>query len=292
MRRRILQLLLAAMVAALPLVAGVAPARADNAGTLLGLVNSLRRVHGAAPLSYDANLTATAQQWSAHMAAAGVLSHNPSYGSGVAPGWTKLGENVGEGGDLMAIFNALVASPFHFANMVDPSFNLTGIAVAVGSGNTLWVTEDFEARPGATPVITAPPTPPATHTPAPPVNTTRPATTAPPAHPAATTTAPIVAPTTAAPTTAASTAAPPPADTTTTSGPPGAGRDRVTSGSGSATTPVVAPQRNASGSTKLAAVAPFSPLTTGGALLFLVLSLVGLAAVSTARAVYSARKRR
>jgi hypothetical protein len=90
------------------------------------------------------------------MAGAGALSHNPSLASQVAGGWTKLGENVGEGGGITAIFNALVNSPPHLANMLDPSYNLTGIGVAVGNGGSLWITEDFEGRPG---VSSPPPAP-------------------------------------------------------------------------------------------------------------------------------------
>jgi hypothetical protein len=106
-------------------------------------------------------------------------------GAQVSGGWTKLGENVGGGGSVAIVFNAFVNSPFHFGNMIDPTYNLTGIGVASGANGFLWITEDFEAKPGATPV-TAPPT-----TTAPPAH---PAVTAPPApHPVATT-APTTAP--------------------------------------------------------------------------------------------------
>jgi hypothetical protein len=115
------------------------------------------------------------------MASANALSHNPNVGSGLAGGWTKLGENVGEGGNIQAIFGAFVNSSFHLENMLDPTYNLTGIAVAVGRPSTLWVTEDFEAKPGAAPVTTRPPTPATTATTAaarplaPSTTTTRPA---------------------------------------------------------------------------------------------------------------------
>jgi hypothetical protein len=168
MRRRLLQFVLAIAVVALPLVTAVTPAHADNASSLLALVNSLRASHGVGPLYADPTLTRVAQGWSAHMAAAATLSHNPGVGAQLSGGWTKLGENVGAGGSIPIVFNAFVNSPFHFGNMIDPTYNLTGIGVTVGAKGTLWVTQDFEAKPGATPV------------------TATPATTAPPAHPAVT----------------------------------------------------------------------------------------------------------
>ena len=182
MLRRLLQFVIALSVVAFPLATAVTPARADNASSLLAMVNSLRAAHGVGPLYTDGTLTRVAQGWSAHMAAAAALSHNPAVGSQVGGGWTKLGENVGGGGSVAIVFNAFVNSPFHFGNMIDPTYNLTGIGVTTGANGFLWITEDFEAKPGATPV-TAPPT-----------------TTAPPAHPAVTaphsvaTTAPTTAP--------------------------------------------------------------------------------------------------
>ncbi|MDQ1421639.1 MAG: hypothetical protein QOJ52_3601 [Acidimicrobiaceae bacterium] len=199
MARRMFQLLLALMVSALPLVVAVAPARADNASALLSLVNALRASHGVGPLYADPTLTAVAQGWSAHMAYGYGLGHNPNVGSQLAGGWTKLGENVGEGGNMNAIFNAFVNSSFHLGNMLDPTYNLTGIGVAVGRLNTLWVTQDFEAKPGATPATTRPPA--TTPTTSRPTTTAAPTTKAPvaPASVAATTTTAAAPPTTAVP---------------------------------------------------------------------------------------------
>ncbi len=283
MHRRAFQLLLAVLVAALPLVTAVAPAGADNASTLLGLVNSLRRLHGAAPLAVDPTLTANAQQWSAHMAAAGALSHNPNYGAGVAPSWTKLGENVGEGGALTAIYNAFVASPFHFGNMIDPSYNLTGIAVATGAGNSLWITQDFESRSSGTPATTAPPATTAT-TRAPTI--TRPPSAPPPTHSPAPTTAP---PATAAPTTAPPTTAGP--TTTSVVAVPGSS---LGSGSDSPATSVVPlGGGDPEGPGRLAAAASFSPhQSVGDTLLLWLLTLSGLAVLSTTGAWYFVKKPR
>ena len=150
-------------------------------------------------LGRRSDLTAAAQQWPVHMAAGGGLSHNANLTSMVAPGWTRIAENVGTGGSLNSVFNALLASPPHYANMTDPAFTLTGIGVVTAGNGTLWVTEDFEARVGVSPPPPPPPAPPAP-----------PATTAPPAAPGVT--APPRPPTTvrAAPVAPATPAGPPP----------------------------------------------------------------------------------
>ena len=53
MRRRLLQFVIALSVVAFPLVTAVTPAHADNAGSLLAMVNSLRAAHGVGPLYTD-----------------------------------------------------------------------------------------------------------------------------------------------------------------------------------------------------------------------------------------------
>ncbi len=150
------QFVVALMVTALPWDAAVTPASADNASTLLGLVNGLRANHGLSPLYADPALTAVSQAWANHMAGGNTATHNPNLASQAGGGWTKLGENVAAAGNIDAVFNAFVNSSFHLGNMLDPTYNLTGIGVGV-SGPTLFVSEDFEAKPGATPVVTRPP---------------------------------------------------------------------------------------------------------------------------------------
>lgn len=211
--RRFLQLIAALAVFVLPLATAMTPARADNTSDLLALVNSLRVSHGSPPMVLDPTLTQIASTWSAHMASGAGLVHNPSLVAEIPTGWAKIGENIGDGSNLNAVFNALVNSPVHYANMVDPTFNLTGIGVVAGSGGTLWITEDFESRSsGATspPPATTPPTsPPTTAAPKPVVHATA-------TVPKVSTTA---APSTAPPTTAAPTTTTPPttAPATTTS---------------------------------------------------------------------------
>ena len=172
MRRLTIKLVLATLAMLLPLAASAAPASADPlADQFLAKINALRASKGVGPVRPDAELTAFAQSWSDHMASVDVLSHNPALAD--SPGsWTKAGENVGVGPDLNALFDAFVASPHHYANLVDPSFNLIGIGVSVTAGGNIYTTHDFEARSSTparapTPPTTAPTTPPTTAAPKP-----------------------------------------------------------------------------------------------------------------------------
>jgi len=217
MRRRLPRLIgavLAVLAVTLAWVGPAAPARADSASDLVGLVNNLRSGRGLGPLAFDPTLTQVAQHWSSQMAAAGKLSHNPGLTSAVPAGWTLIGENVGEGGNLTVIFQALVADPAHLANMLDPAYNRTGVGIVVGRNGTLWVTQDFEALAGTvvpTPTTPAPAPAPA---PAPVTVTTRPVARAPVITPTVQSTTPVT--TTPATSVAPSTTLAPPSTTTTT----------------------------------------------------------------------------
>ena len=178
MRRVTIKLVLALLATLLPIVAAsAAPASADPlADRFLAKINALRASKGLGQLHTDGALTAFAQSWTDHMAAANSLSHHPALAS--APGnWTKAGENVGVGGDLDALFDAFVASPHHYENLVDPAFNTIGIGVTVTASGTMYTTHDFEALPSsaparaattaaaAAPAATPPPTTPPTTSP-------------------------------------------------------------------------------------------------------------------------------
>ena len=189
----------AAWLAALTVVAGLAvaaaPAAHADAGSeealFLSLTNSLRSGLGIQTLTPQSQLTSIARSWSAQMAAAGGISHNPSLTNQVTANWTQLGENVGMGGTVEAIQTAFVNSPHHYENLANGAYNFVGIGV-VDSNGTIYVTVDFMAAPaggGAAPAphATAPRTtsPPRSTAPAAPRATTprpaAPATTAPPA---------------------------------------------------------------------------------------------------------------
>jgi len=145
--RKLVLLTLTVLSLALPAIGWATPAGADNAGDLLTRVNGLRAGVGVAPLAADTTLTAIAQQWATHMASTGALAHNPSLATQAPGGWTKMGENIGQGYSIDAVYNALVASPDHYANMTDTSYNRSGVGVAVDSKGQVWMVQDFGAYP-------------------------------------------------------------------------------------------------------------------------------------------------
>ena len=180
----------AAIAAAVVTVAvGVLPARADagDAARLLALTNQVRASQGLPALTTDSQLTAVAQAWAAELAVRGVISHNPSVRSQVV-GWKIVGENVGVGGTVDAVHAGFVASPTHYANLVDPAYTKVGFGI-VRPDARIFVVEVFMLPKSTAQVpvaqVEAASAPAATVTP---VTVAKPA--APPAAPAAPTAAP------------------------------------------------------------------------------------------------------
>ncbi|HEX6597300.1 MAG TPA: CAP domain-containing protein [Acidimicrobiales bacterium] len=137
----------ALVVGLLSLVAAPTTASAQSAleSTLLTLTNTARAVAGMPAVTLDGTLSSIARDWANSMAAAGGISHNPDVKaqlSAAGVGWRKTGENVGMGPTLTSIHEALLASPGHFRNIVDPDFDRVGLAV-VATGNTLWIVQNF-----------------------------------------------------------------------------------------------------------------------------------------------------
>ena len=62
-----------------------------------------------------------------------------------AAGWSKLGENVGVGYSVDDLMTALVNSPAHYRNIVDPSFSYIGVGVSYGDDGRMYTTHDFMA---------------------------------------------------------------------------------------------------------------------------------------------------
>jgi Cysteine-rich secretory protein family len=215
MVRRVLQFIAVVIMATIPLALAVTPARADDISDFLGQVNALRADHGLPALTTSATLTSDAQAWTRQMASSGVFEDDPNLAAQVGGGWSRLGENTAEGTSFDLLFNALVNSPPHLANMLG-SYTLTGVGEVVTTGG-VWLTEIFEAPSGVksipTPVTTVPTIsrPPSTTKAATPAKSAVRVATSPP-RAAATTTAPASA-TTVVPTTIA-------APSTTTSTPP------------------------------------------------------------------------
>ena len=173
---------MAALVATVALGALPANADAGDAGRLLALTNQVRAGQGLPALTIDSHLTSVAQDWAAELAARGVISHNPSVRSQVS-GWKVLGENVGVGGTVDAVHAGFVASPTHYANLVDSAYTKVGFGI-VRPDARIFIVQVFmlpaSAQAAAAPAATAPVVtvkPPVAATPTP---RATPATTAPP----------------------------------------------------------------------------------------------------------------
>ena len=186
-------LMIFALVAPVP--AGASPA---NESDFVGRINATRASVGLPPLAVDAQLTSLARGWAVQMrdGACGDgahICHASSLSSGVSHSWQKLGENVGTGPSVGDVMPAFIASPGHYANIVDPSFTHIGVGV-VWDGDRLYTTHRFMAvqapAPTTTTTTTAAPT---TTTAAPTTTTTAPTTT--------TAAPPVTSPSAGAPTT-------------------------------------------------------------------------------------------
>lgn len=171
--------------------AAPAAASAGDEAAFVTALNGVRAGVGLPPLTVNTELADLARDHARVMADAGEIFHaNPISGGYTGP-WTKIGENVGVGANVEVLVDAFVASPGHYANIVDPAFTQIGVGV-VWKDSALYTTHRFLQVPGD-------PTP--TTTVAPPTTTTTP--------PASTTTAPPPTSTTAAPTPTTTTTVPP-----------------------------------------------------------------------------------
>jgi hypothetical protein len=140
----------AAVLVGMIATAAPVPAAGADASAYIGRVNSLRASRGLAPLEQDATLDALATDWARHLAGVGGLMHASDLSIGVSRTWSKLGENVGMGPDTAIIFDAFVASPSHYRNLVDPSFTHIGVGV-VWSARVHFTVHRFLASAGSTP---------------------------------------------------------------------------------------------------------------------------------------------
>jgi hypothetical protein len=145
-------------LAAVALVLLAPAARADTVSDearVLALLNQTRASAGIPALVVNPTMASVARSWAGTMAAAGTISHNPNL-STLVTGWTRLGENVGMGGSVDSVHQALLASPPHHQNMVDAAFNSVGVGVA-SNGASVFVVQTFAAL--ATPVVRPPAVP-------------------------------------------------------------------------------------------------------------------------------------
>ncbi len=105
---------------------------------MIDLVNDLRSANGVPRLSVSLEVSAVARDWSAEMSNG--FRHNPNVATQIPAGATWWGENIAFNSSVEANFNALVNSPGHFENMVDPRFTHLGVGVATVGGR-VYVTQ-------------------------------------------------------------------------------------------------------------------------------------------------------
>lgn len=103
-------------------------------------INSYRQSQGLGSLSRTGSLDSYARSWAKSMAGNGDLSHS-NLGSLLGT-WSSVGENVGVGGSVGVVFDALVGSTAHRANMLG-DFTHLGVGVWRDSSGRLWTAHVF-----------------------------------------------------------------------------------------------------------------------------------------------------
>jgi uncharacterized protein YkwD len=117
---------------------------------LFALANQARAQAGVAPLQMDEGLTQAARLHASAMAAQHQLSHQlagePAMAQRLAASSAlhldKAGENVAVANSVEQSHQALMHSPPHRENLLDPGYNVAGFGI-VRSGSALYVTQDF-----------------------------------------------------------------------------------------------------------------------------------------------------
>jgi len=116
---------------------------------LLGLANQRRREAGAPPLRMNAALSNAARAHARLMVERQQLSHQFEGEPLLMPRLLetglrldRVGENVAFNASAEQAFEALMLSPPHRHNLLDPSFNSAGFA-AFWSNHRLYVVQDF-----------------------------------------------------------------------------------------------------------------------------------------------------
>lgn len=118
----------------------------SDADQALSELNGFRAANGLPALVLAGDATAKAQEHSDAMAAQGTLFHSASLSSGIQPGWTLLGENVGVAGSASECQALFEGSGPHRDNMLNGDYDQVGIGATRGGDGRLYVTQFFVAR--------------------------------------------------------------------------------------------------------------------------------------------------
>lgn len=140
------------------------PGPSDIEAALRRAVDGERKAAGLQPLRLSTELAAAARDHSRTMAAGAFLSHSSPDGRSpsmrlVLAGlfFSANGENVASSRSFNArLFHAaLMASPEHRANILDPEFDTVGIGAAGAWPGTIYVTQDFTRAVSFVPGVVA-----------------------------------------------------------------------------------------------------------------------------------------
>jgi uncharacterized protein YkwD len=115
---------------------------------LYNATNADRRNNGLPTLTYSPRLSLLAGGHSCDMAAAGYLFHDNlgALLSGDYSNYSALGENIlaaPPGTSPYDMEAAWMASGGHRANILNPMFNVVGMAVCIGADGSIWATVEF-----------------------------------------------------------------------------------------------------------------------------------------------------
>jgi hypothetical protein len=116
---------------------------------LFQAINAERAAAGLPALSWNSTLTQAARQHALTMRSQQAISHQFQGEPGLADRaatagshFSRVAENVATSASVLEMHTALMNSPRHRDNILDPQVNSIGIAVVV-SGRQLWGVEDF-----------------------------------------------------------------------------------------------------------------------------------------------------
>jgi uncharacterized protein YkwD len=109
-------------------------------GDFASKINGYRSSNGQPNLARDGSLDGFARESARRMGEQASLSH-ANIGA-LLPPWSAVGENIGAGGEVGAIFSALAASSGHSSTMLD-SYTHYGVGVWVDGNGTLWTSQVF-----------------------------------------------------------------------------------------------------------------------------------------------------
>lgn len=126
-----------------------------NGREILNLINLQRRKRGLTDLRWDDNLERLARRYSEQMADERFFSHYDQDGYSVVQraqamkikGWRKIGENLfmcSSGSKINSFaVEKWMSSPLHRKNILDQSFNTTGIGFARSRDGMIYITQVF-----------------------------------------------------------------------------------------------------------------------------------------------------